>query len=67
MPFISGLVDFEQVLSNQIIAARMAESALKDLEGEADDKFADLQTVLDEADAIKARFEAVGKERDELR
>jgi len=40
------------VISNQIIAAKMAESALKDLEGEAEVKFEDIQAAMSDAQAI---------------
>ena len=48
MSFINGVFDMDQIITNQIIAAKVAESALKDLEGEAEIKMLDVHEVLDE-------------------
>ena len=45
-------MEIDQVISNQIIAAKMAESALKDLEGEAEVKYEDIQAAMHEVTAI---------------
>jgi hypothetical protein len=65
-PYLQGLMDIDQIINNQIIAARMAEHALKELENDTEDKVEDLQMVLDEAKTINNTFEDIKKERDEL-
>lgn len=65
-PYLQGIMDIDQVITNQIIAAKMAEHALKDLEGEAEVKYEDIQAAMGEAASIHQRFNDVKKERDEL-
>jgi hypothetical protein len=65
-PYLQGITDIDQVITNQIIAAKMAESALKDLEGEAEVKYEDIQGAMGEAASINLKFSEIKKERDEL-
>lgn len=51
-PYLQGILDIDMAINNQIIAAKMAECALKDLEGEAEVKLEDLHAALDEASKI---------------
>jgi len=42
MPYLNGILDIDQVIANQIFSAKMAEQALKDLQGEAEVKLSDI-------------------------
>jgi hypothetical protein len=66
MPFFNTVFDLDQVVANQVLAARMAEQTLKELEEEADVKVNDLQTVLDQAQALNDKLAIIQKERDEF-
>ncbi len=49
MPYLSGIIDIDQIISNQIVAAKLAEETLKDFEGEADIKMTDIHAAIDDA------------------
>jgi hypothetical protein len=53
MPYLNGILDIDQVIANQIFSAKMAEQALKDLQGEAEVKLSDIQLVIDDTQAIQ--------------
>ena len=66
MPYLNGILDIDQVIANQIFSAKMAEQALKDLQGEAEVKLSDIQLVIDDTQAIQEQVQAISKERDDL-
>lgn len=66
MTYLNGVLDIDQIITNQVISAKLAEQTLKDLEGEAEVKLSDIQGALDEAATLSEHIEPVLKERDEL-
>ncbi len=66
MTYLNGVLDIDQIITNQVISAKLAEQTLKDLEGEAEVKLSDIQGALDEAATLSEHIGPVLKERDEL-
>ena len=66
MTYLNGVLDLDQIITNQIMAAKLAELTLKDLENEAEVKITDIQGALDEANTLNEHIVPVLKERDEL-
>ena len=64
---MNGIVDIDQVITNQIIAAKIAENALRDIEDDTQTRLTDLQTVFDETQVLNERFAQVVKERDDFK
>ena len=64
---MNGIVDIDQVITNQIIAAKIAENALRDIEDDTQTRLTDLQTVFDETYVLNERFAQVVKERDDFK
>lgn len=52
---------------NQVMAAKLAESALRDLEEDAQTKLTDVQTLIDEAQTLNERLEEVVCERNSFK
>ena len=64
---MNGILDIDQVITNQIIAAKIAENALRDIEDDTQTRLTDLQTVFDETQVLNERFAQVVKERDDFK
>jgi predicted nuclease with TOPRIM domain len=66
LPYMSGIFDIDQIIANQIVAAKVAEMALKDLQADAEVKMSDIQGVLDEASALQDNMAAVLADKQEV-
>lgn len=66
MPYLSGIIDIDQIIANQIVAAKFAEQTLKEFEGETEIKMTDIHGAIDEAQSLHESIAPIIKERDEL-
>lgn len=64
---MQGFLDFDQVVLNQVMAARVAEATLKDLEAEAETKLVDTHSVLDDINRLTEEMARLREDRDALK
>ena len=66
LPYMNGIFDIDQIIANQIMAAKVAEQALKDLQSEAEMKIGDIHAVLDEAGGLQDHMANMVQEKQEV-
>ena len=65
MNFLNSVLDVDMMFTNQVVAAKIAEEALRDLEGEAEAKVGEMDSIMDEAKSLHEKLALLQKERDE--
>lgn len=64
---LNSLVDLEQLFKNQIVAAKVAESTLIDLESETKNKYAEISMMSDYQKKMESQLIDITKERDDIK